>query len=140
MRPVLFGFPKEVQEDPNRRWERAALWPLVAPNLGKSITVDRLLSDYQEARDTSESELRIWASQHLNIQIGLALHAHAWAGAEFWEAQADRTLTPESLLERCEVVDVGIDGGGLDDPRGLGGVGREQIGRAPSGGRGCRDV
>lgn len=129
MLPVLFEFPKELQEDPDRPWEKPALWPLVTPNLGKSITIDRLESDYREARDTSESELRIWASQHLNIQIGLALHAHAWAGAEFWEGASEPGLTLEALLERCEVVDVGIDGGGLDDLLGLAVVGRERDSR-----------
>lgn len=125
MLPVLFEFPKEVQESTDRRWEDPKLWPLVTPNLGKSITLERLQSDYREARDTSESELRVWASQHLNIQIGLALHAHAWAGAEFWEGASEPGLTLEALLERCEVVDVGIDGGGLDDLLGMAVVGRE---------------
>lgn len=126
MLPVLFEFPKEIQEATDRPWEKPELWPLVTPNLGKSITIERLASDYREARDTSESELRVWASQHLNIQIGLALHAHAWAGAEFWEGATEAGLTLEALLERCEVVDVGIDGGGLDDLLGLSVVGRER--------------
>jgi phage terminase large subunit-like protein len=52
MLPVLFEFPKELQEDPDRPWEKPALWPLVTPNLGKSITIDRLESDYREARDS----------------------------------------------------------------------------------------
>jgi len=126
MLPVLYEFPKEVQESADKRWADPALWPLVTPNLGKSITIERLMSDYREAKETSESELRVWASQHLNIQIGMALHAAGWAGAGFWEARAQPGLTLESLLERCEVVDVGIDGGGLDDLLGLGVLGREK--------------
>ncbi|MBB1060415.1 terminase large subunit [Marilutibacter spongiae] len=126
MLPVLFEFPKELQESKDRKWESPALWPLVTPNLGKSITIQRLQSDYQEAKDTSEVELRIWASQHLNLQIGVALHAAAWAGAEYWEAQSELGITLEELLERCEVVDVGIDGGGLDDLLGLAVVGRDK--------------
>ncbi len=127
MLPVLFEFPKELQESKDRKWENPALWPLVTPNLGKSITVQRLQSDYQEAKDTSESELRIWASQHLNLQIGLALHAAGWAGAAHWEAAGvEPGLALEELLERCEVVTVGIDGGGLDDLLGLAVLGRER--------------
>lgn len=127
MLPVLFEFPKELQESKDRKWEDQKLWSLVTPNVGKSITIERLRSDYQEAKDTSESELRIWASQHLNLQIGLALHASSWAGAEHWEAAGVVPgLTLDEMFERCEVITVGIDGGGLDDLLGLSAVGRER--------------
>lgn len=126
MLPVLFEFPKEIQESQDRQWEKPALWPLVTPNLGKSITLERMLADYADAKATSESELRVWASQHLNIQIGMALHAASWVGAEFWDQNADETLTFESLLDRSEVIVAGIDGGGLDDLLGLVLVGRER--------------
>jgi phage terminase large subunit-like protein len=42
----------------------------------------------QDAQDTSDEELRAWASQHLNIEIGLRMQADGWAGAQFWEARA----------------------------------------------------
>jgi len=126
MLPVLYEFPQHVQESRNRDWENPALWPLVTPNLGKSITLERLVSDHREAKETSEQELRIWASQHLNVQIGMALAAAGWAGAEFWERRADKELTLESLMERSEVCTVGIDGGGLDDLLGLVVLGRER--------------
>lgn len=126
MLPVLFEFPKDVQESIDRRWEDSALWPMVTPNLGKSITLDRLKADHADAKATSEAELRVWASQHLNIQIGMALAAAGWAGAEFWEACAEPGLTLESLMERCEVAVAGIDGGGLDDLLGLAVLGREK--------------
>lgn len=126
MLPVLYEFPREVQESPDRKWEQPALWPLVTPNLGKSITVERLIADHADAKATSESELRIWASQHLNVQIGVALAAAGWAGAEFWERRGDPLLTLDALLARSEVVVVGIDGGGLDDLLGLAVIGREK--------------
>lgn len=129
MLPVLFEFPREVQESTSREWENPELWPLVTPNLGKSITLDRLKSDHADAKATSDAELRVWASQHLNIQIGQALHADNWAGADFWEAAGDPSLTLDTLLERCEVAVVGIDGGGLDDLLGLAVVGREKVTR-----------
>lgn len=126
MLPVLYEFPREVQESQDRRWEDPALWPMVTPNLGKSITIDRLKADHADAKATSEAELRIWASQHLNIQIGVALAAAGWAGAEFWERRGDPLLTLDALLDRCEVVVVGVDGGGLDDLLALSAVGREK--------------
>lgn len=126
MLPVLYEFPREVQESADRKWEQPALWPLVTPNLGKSITVERLIADHADAKATSESELRIWASQHLNVQIGVALAAAGWAGAEFWERRGDPLLTLDALLARSEVVVVGVDGGGLDDLLGLAVVGREK--------------
>lgn len=125
MLPVLYEFPEEVQKSTDRQWENPELWPLVTPNLDKSITLPRLVQDHRDARDTSESELRVWASQHLNVQIGMALSASGWAGAEFWDQCAESALTLESLLERSEVVTVGIDGGGLDDLLGLVVLGRE---------------
>lgn len=126
MLPVLFEFPREIQESPDRRWEDPALWPLVTPNLGKSITLDRLKADYADAKATSEQELRVWASQHLNIQIGVALAEAGWAGAEFWESCGEPGLTLDAMMARCEVAVVGIDGGGLDDLLGLAVLGREK--------------
>lgn len=117
--PLLYEFPPGVD------WRDQSAWRMVTPNHGRSITVDRLIPDYEAAVAAGEEELRRWASQHLNVEIGLALRADRWAGAEFWERAADRSLTLPALLERCDVVTVGIDGGGLDDLLGLCVLGRE---------------
>ena len=69
--------------------------------------------------------------------MGLNLRSDRWAGADFWEAAAIPVFSLEELLQRCEVVEVGIDGGGLDDLLGLAVVGREiDTGRWLSWGRG----
>jgi phage terminase large subunit-like protein len=103
---------------------------MVTPNRGKSITVERLIPDYEQAEASGEGELRRWASQHLNIEIGLALHSDRWAGADFWESQGVVAgLTLGQLIERSEVIAIGIDGGGLDDLLGLAVVGRDRITR-----------
>jgi phage terminase large subunit-like protein len=99
---------------------------MVTPNNGRSITVPRLVEDFEMAKLKGDEEIRRWASQHLNIEIGVGLQSDAWAGAEYWEPNADPTLTLDTLMERCEMVVVGIDGGGLDDLLGLAVLGREK--------------
>lgn len=119
--PLIYEFPESVQAAPAdkttglRRWEDRALWPQVLPNLGRSIRLDVLETSYAEAKATGEVEVRRWASQHLNIEVGLGLHSARWRAADYWEAQTDKTLTLETLLARSEVVVAGVDGGGLDD-------------------------
>lgn len=124
--PLIFEFPEAMQVDPAKPWRDPANWPMVLPNLGLSITIKRLIEEYAEAREKGEEEERRWASQHLNVQIGLALHTDRWRGADYWEGAADSTLTLESLLQRCEVAVAGIDGGGLDDLFALCIAGRER--------------
>jgi phage terminase large subunit-like protein len=127
--PVLYEFPEAMQTDPARPWRDPKYWPMVLPNLGRSITIERLISDYKAAIEKGDEEERRWASQHLNVEIGLALHADRWRGADYWEAAGDPGLTLDTLLERSEVVTVGIDGGGLDDLLGLSVLGRCRVTR-----------
>lgn len=132
MLPVLYEFPADIAKDPEK-WQDPANWPMVLPNLGRSITIDRLLPDFDKARHKDKSELARWASQHLNIEVGLGLHTKRWRGAEYWERQKDPALLAlprderlAALMARCEVICVGIDGGGLDDLFGLAVLGRER--------------
>ena len=83
--PIIYEFPEAMQTDPERPWQNPVNWPLVLPNLGRSITLDRLVSDYRVAREKGDQEERRWASQHLNVEIGLALHDDRWPGADYWE-------------------------------------------------------
>jgi len=124
--PVLYEYPKEMQTDPAKPWRDPSNWHMVTPNLGRSIALDTLQQAFHDEEANGESALRTWASQHLNVEIGLALMTDSWAGADYWEAAGDATLTLEALLERCEVCVVGIDGGGLDDLLGLCVMGRER--------------
>lgn len=126
MLPVLYEFPAAMQEDKERPWRNPETWHMVTPNAGRSISIPRLVEECESAERKGEAEFRAWASQHLNIQIGLAMSSNGWAGAEFWEAAGEPGLTLDALMERCEVVVVGIDGGGLDDLLGLAVIGREK--------------
>lgn len=128
MMPILYEFPPAIMEDKNNppAWQNSTHWPMVTPNLGRSVTIDRLKDEFETAKLKGEEEIRRWASQHLNIEIGLALQSDRWAGADWWQGATDKTLTLDSLIERSEVVIVGIDGGGLDDMLGLAVLGREK--------------
>ncbi|WP_282029252.1 terminase large subunit [Paracoccus marcusii] len=126
MLPVLYEFPEAVQRDEKQPWRDPKLWPMVLPNLGRSLTLPRLIADFQTAEGKGKAELIRWASQHLNIEIGLGLHSNRWPGADYWLRCGDRTLTLPELIRRCEVAVVGIDGGGLDDLFGLAVIGRER--------------
>ena len=123
--PVLYEFPEAMQRD-RSAWRDPANWHMVAPNAGRSITIPRLVEEFAQAEAAGDAELRAWASQHLNVEIGLALQSDSWGGAEHWETATDEALTLEALLDRAEVCTIGIDGGGLDDLLGLTVIGRER--------------
>jgi phage terminase large subunit-like protein len=118
--PLLYEFPPDVD------WRDSKNWHMVTPNAGRSVTVARLEEDSRQAEAAGEEEFRRWASQHLNVEIGLALHSDRWAGADQWEQRAETGLDLESVIARSEVITVGIDGGGLDDLLGLAVIGRER--------------
>lgn len=125
MLPVLYEFPRDIALD-ETKWRDSSYWPLVLPNLGRSLRLDSLIADFNSEVEKGEQTIQVWASQHLNIEIGLSLSTDGWAGARYWAAQKDPDLTLASLLDRCDVVTVGIDGGGLDDLLGLAVLGREK--------------
>lgn len=124
--PILYEFPEDMVEDGS--WRESKNWWMVTPNLGKSITIPRLEDDYETALSTSEEEFRRWASQHLNIQIGMALRNDHWSGAAYW-LKAAQSISLEKILEESDVVTLGIDGGGLDDMLAMSVCGRHKTTR-----------
>lgn len=127
MLPVMYEFPPEMQED-EEQWRDSNNWWMVTPNLGRSISIPRLIEDMHTAESKGREELTAWASQHLNIEIGVGIKTDSWAGAEFWAAQSLPALTLDEVIKRSEVLTIGIDGGGLDDMLGLAVIGRDPSG------------
>jgi len=122
--PVLYEFPEHIQRD-DAAWRDPNLWHLVTPNMGRSITIDAMQDGWERATHDGKAEIIAWATQHLNVEVGLALHSNRWVGADFWmSAIDDEQLTLFELIERSEVAVVGVDGGGLDDLLGLAVIGR----------------
>ena len=121
--PIIYEFPRKLQQD-REFWENSANWPAITPNVGLSVHIPRLEKDFAEAKEKGDEDVQIWVSQHLNIEIGVGLHTDRWAGADYWEEAADEAVSFDEILRRAEVVDLGIDGGGLDDLLGFQIVGR----------------
>ncbi len=125
MLPVLYEFPPAIARD-QEQWQDTANWSMVMPNLGRSVRLNSLAADWESERAKGDHAVRIWASQHLNIEIGLGLRTDAWVGATLWERCIDPAITLEAMLGRCDVITASIDGGGMDDLLGLALLGRER--------------
>ena len=120
--PIIYEFPEDILKADGHL--EAQNFPMVNPNIGRSVDEEFLVRELSKAQSSGEESLRGFLAKHLNVEIGLALRNDRWPGADFWEAQADRRVTLDYLLENAEVVDIGIDGGGLDDLLGLAVIGR----------------
>ncbi|WP_411033831.1 terminase TerL endonuclease subunit [Shinella sp. BYT-45] len=129
MLPILYEFPESIQTDEDKPWQDPRLWPAVMPNLGRSLHLQSMIDDFEAEREKGEEALQIWASQHLNIQVGIATHGGRWIGSLYWPGASDRRITFEYLFSECDVIVAGIDGGGLDDLLGLCLLGRHKITR-----------
>jgi phage terminase large subunit-like protein len=121
---VMFEFPQDIAKDP-ARWRNPANWPMVQPNLGRSVHLKDLIQGWNSDKEKGERSIREWASQYLNIEMGVGHKTDGWPGAEFWAGAEDRSLTLDAIIERSEAIVVGADGGGLDDLFGATVLGRE---------------
>jgi len=122
--PVLYEFPDLMLE------ERAYLQPenfyITNPNLNRSVSREWLEDELAKVQGGDDGALQTFLSKHLNVEIGLNLRADRWPGADYWELAVESGLTFDALLERCDVIVIGGDGGGLDDLFGGAFLGREK--------------
>lgn len=126
MLPVLYEFPVEKQLD-QEWWRKPKNWDQILPNLDRSIDRQALIDDYVNNGQVSKETEQIWASQHLNIEIGVGLSGDGWSGALHWDNCIDNSLRGlDDLLARSEVCTVGIDWGGADDLAALYVLGRDR--------------
>lgn len=119
---VLYEFPAHMVE--SKAYLDPSNFYITNPNLGRSVSQEWLEDNLRKNQSKTDGALQQFLAKHLNVEIGLALRSDRWAGADFWERQAC-SLGLSQILERAEVVDVGIDGGGLDDLLGLCVIGRD---------------
>ena len=120
--PIIYEYPDDIIK--SRQDRNPTNFGMVNPNINYSVDRDFLEREMRKAEVEGEHSVRGFLAKHLNVEIGLMLRSNRWAGANHWESQALPALSLEELIERCEVIDLGIDGGGLDDLLGFAAVGR----------------
>lgn len=121
--PVLYELPGAVRK--TEVWKSEVTWGKLNPNLGRSVDEEFLRRELMKAERDGPEQLALFASQHFNVEIGVGLQTDHWPGGRHWEKNGDQALTLEAILERSDVVTIGIDGGGLDDLLGLAVIGRD---------------
>lgn len=123
--PVIFEHPDDMVANGDAL-KLENMW-MTNPNMGFSVDQQFLEREFKKAELAGGSSFRGFMAKHGNVEIGMNLKSDRWAGADFWAQQGKAEgLTLDALLDRCEVVDIGIDGGGLDDLLGLAVVGRDR--------------
>jgi len=121
--PVIYEFPKHMIE--SKQYLEKRYWYIPNPNLNASVSESELERFMMIAEEEGPHSMQGFLAKHLNVQIATSLRAQRWAGADYWD-EAEGDITLDGLLERSEVVVIGIDGGGLDDLLGFAIIGREK--------------
>ena len=119
---ILYEFPDSMIQ--NKAYLEAENFYITNPNIGLSVSPEWIADNLRKNQAKTDGTLQQFLAKHLNIEIGLNLRSDRWAGVDFWEQQA-RRVSFNDLLQRAEVIAVGIDGGGLDDLLGFSAVGRD---------------
>lgn len=121
---VLYEFPPGMVE--SQAYLDPSKFYVTNPNLGLSVDEPFLRREMTNAKDAGGDSLRGFLAKHLNVEIGMNLRSDRWVGADHWTSAAEPAMGLDDVLERSEVVVVGIDGGGLDDLFGFCVLGREK--------------
>lgn len=122
---VLYEFPADMVA--SKAYMLPENFRITNPNVGRSVSVDWLIDNLKKNQHKTDGSFQAFLAKHLNIEIGLNLRSDRWAGADYWEqcGRPDIVGSLDELIERCEVLTMGIDGGGLDDLLGVAVTGRE---------------
>ena len=122
--PIIFEHPPEMVK--SGECLLLSNMGMVNPNLGYSVDQHFLDREFTKASLSGGDSFRGFMAKHGNVEIGLNLRSDRWAGADFWEQQAVQAFTLSDLIDKSDVIDVGIDGGGLDDLLGFAVIGRDR--------------
>jgi phage terminase large subunit-like protein len=128
--PVLYEFPEAMIK--SKAYQKPENFYVTNPNMGRSVRkewLERKLAAVLGGRDEEGDTIQTFLAKHLNVEIGMNLRANRWPGADLWDRRANKKITLDYLLQVCDVIVPGLDGGGLDDLFGLAVVGRHKMTR-----------
>jgi len=120
--PVIYEFPDSILKE--KKHLDPKYFYVTNPNLGASVDEQFLIREHKKAEEAGPESMQGFLAKHLNVEMGMALKTQRWAGAELWDACAGE-VSLDMILERSDVVVIGVDGGGLDDLLGLAVIGRD---------------
>ena len=119
--PILYEFPKHILDQ--KLHLNPKYFYITNPNLGSSVDENYLERTYKQEVENGKDSVQKFIAKHLNVQVGMSLKTQRWTGADFWE-KAKGDVTIETIFKTCEVIVMGVDGGGLDDLLGVAVIGR----------------
>lgn len=122
--PVLYEFPKKLLD--KEAYLDPAHFYVTNPNVGRSVSQDWLEREMGKELAKDAGTRATFLAKHLNVEIGMNLRANRWPGAEYWAKRSRSGMDLAEVLDRSEVVAVGLDGGGADDLFGVAVVGRDK--------------
>lgn len=120
--PVIFEHPDDMVAD-GTALLLENMW-MTNPNMGYSVDQEFLEREFGKAYMAGGDSFRGFMSKHANVEIGMNLRSDRWAGADHWQENNHDEITLEYILNVSDIVDIGIDGGGLDDLLGIAVIGR----------------
>lgn len=121
--PVIYEFPDDMLK--SKAYLKPENFYITNPNLGRSVSAEWIEDQLKKYEGKTDGSFQQFIAKHLNVEIGMNLRSDRWAGADYWERRG-QSLTLNELLDRSEVVTLGVDGGGLDDLLGAAAIGREK--------------
>jgi phage terminase large subunit-like protein len=138
MLPLLYEFPVSMQTNRDKPWADPQNWPMVMPNLGRTVPLQRLISEYATAKEKGELEERRWASPapQRRDRPGGWLWGKAWAQTDVlerrkeieprlrdFEKDGDLVICEDptqDIRELCDVIEKVKDAGLLPEKNAIG--------------------
>lgn len=120
--PILYEFPRQYIDD--KSYKLPENFYMTNPNLGASVDIPYIEREWLTAQEAGDNAEASFIAKHLNVEQGMSLKSERWAGVDFW-TENNHSVTIEEILQKSDVLTIGLDGGGLDDMFGLCLLGRD---------------